>query len=520
MRNRAIAPLILSALLFAGSQSASSQAAALLSQRDSANALALASSDSAIAARAHGASAVPDVAVWPNLPYFIKGERLFVAEHGKHEGFISARVVGDAAPKAEVGVWSNHRVYDAGDDATVFVETGHVGGYVVVFQIDADGYGRVIYPATPSEDNYVRADQVFAISGPTANGSFSPSPMTGTGLLFAVTSRDHLELAHFAEDGAWKAGAIHLEAGPEAATTGDWGAAYGELLDVARQTTDQIFSSHIVAYTVVDQQATHVQLFVPVLSTDRLIVTTSSAQNALAAEVSGEVGARDCQRYTTWRANDCCPAFDWHACDLSWINTEAPGTPPAPSECYHPRADGTCGKIDQPPNARITLAPGQVPSSVVAHWQPPATGTFASTSKHQPGPPERTPGSTSSAGSDAFHPGSAGFAPHSVGGTGGSAGMHDKPGDPQYGNSRDPDANSRRSPSPSDGQGSGGGSSSRPNVLSSGEMTTGAPSSGGGAPEHQSGGGGGGSPGATSVPMGAGGGQPLGSPNAPVRPPR
>ncbi len=370
-------------------------------------------------------------------------------------------------------------------------ETGHVGGYVVVFQVGPDGFARVIYPATPAEDNYVRGDQVISVAGPAGHGSFSVEPMGGTGLVLAMISRDHLELEAFAEDGAWKTTATRLDT-PTASSIGDnWGQLYWELIGMARSTTSSLFAAQVISYSVVDPIATHAQIFGPLLASDSLGFAPARANYALASHDTSAAGRAAtwqaaqafpfpsyCERLWTTVITTCCPDGGPYAC--SEYGYLEPGVPDAErsdyvSQCYHPKSDGKCGKVDGPgpnqgtPNGRLvsTAPPISIAHSPpVTPWRPPPIGTFAGGGEH--------PRDTHSAGKN-----DGGAGPHQS--SGGGFGPASSPGATVFdrgGESRSYSGGSSRAEPSSSGGGYSGGSNS-------GGGYSGGGSSGGSAPRSE-----------------------------------
>jgi hypothetical protein len=210
------------------------------------------------------AAGAPDAEFLPDDPETIYwdtenasfGWRRTAAVHAGRTGLeVSYRLasLGGDNELPAVLVWSDRREYDIGDTATVFVRNvGVVPGYVAVFRIDANGTGHMLFPVAPADDNYVSQGSTVALRG-AGGGTFEVNSSTGTGLLYAIISRDPLDFREYKKHGAWRDSAIHVASSPGDATTERWPALYRETMDIAERMSDYDFSAHLVAYEVVDR---------------------------------------------------------------------------------------------------------------------------------------------------------------------------------------------------------------------------------------------------------------------------
>jgi hypothetical protein len=206
----------------------------------------------------------PEIARWPDKKVYRPGEEVLVAAHFTGGGYVVDHRVGDSAPVPEVLAWTDRPQYDVGEAATVYVQTGSVPGYVMVFQVDDDGTGHILFPRTPKEDNYIRADQTIALAGTDDPEAFAVTSASGTGLLYAVISRDHFDLSQLQDANGWRSDAIRIDASPSAASSGDWGRLFWAMKDVAKGVNAGSFNSHLLSYRVVNPRAARNRLFAPV----------------------------------------------------------------------------------------------------------------------------------------------------------------------------------------------------------------------------------------------------------------
>lgn len=451
-------------------------------------------SDSVLAASPVEAQVVK----WPQKSHYALGDEVLIAAHTGNTGFVIPHAVGDRAPIADVLVWPDQRQYEVGEQATIYVRTGSEPGFVTVVQVDADGAGHVIYPRSPAEWNYLTPDSTMAIKAPAESGTFTVHPATGTSLLYAVISPDRLDLAEFKEGSEWRPEAFHLDAATADATTERWGGVYWEMKDLAATRTDRPFASNVVAYSVVNSAAASRTLYAPIgASGIGSWVFFPIEINEGRSEGFINFGMVPCgyrnglplydARFCAWADFEAQYAEDRSAAGLGPPLTKTPAAPLGPSVPHHP-----VPKTPLPPPAFSTTLFASAPHAAPAHPEPAPTST----------PPAFAPRANEAPHlwhAEVIHVGGAAYA------------VAPTPPPPER----------RNAPGSVSWSGtSGGGESGPAGSLGGGSTSRYEGPGGGGGGEAWHGSGGGALSGGTSVPMGAGGGQPLGSPNAPVRPPR
>jgi hypothetical protein len=112
-------------------------------------------------------------------------------------------VVPDAAlAEPPVRVSLDRRNYQRGDRAHVTVRVRD-DGYLVVLQLSADGYVRVLFPLDPGDDDFVRGAQSYEILGRGDREAFSVDAASGTGTVYAAWSREPFRFDDFVRGDHW-----------------------------------------------------------------------------------------------------------------------------------------------------------------------------------------------------------------------------------------------------------------------------------------------------------------------------
>ena len=115
------------------------------------------------------------------------------------------------AQEPQVEVWTNRQnVLLRGDQVRVYFRT-ESDAYVTVFQVDTDGVARVLFPAGPWDNNYIRGRQQAEIRAYGQRYTFLANEYPGQGFLFAVASRDPFDYSQFVSGGQWDYRFIGLE---------------------------------------------------------------------------------------------------------------------------------------------------------------------------------------------------------------------------------------------------------------------------------------------------------------------
>jgi hypothetical protein len=117
-----------------------------------------------------------------------------------------------SAPRSpQVKLWTNRQdaVYSRGDPMTVSFQTD-VDVYAMVVQIDADGHARVLFPASPDDDNFARGVTPHAIHPAAGAFTVRVDEYPGEGFLFALVTRDPIDLRPFRRGRGWDYVALGL----------------------------------------------------------------------------------------------------------------------------------------------------------------------------------------------------------------------------------------------------------------------------------------------------------------------
>lgn len=121
------------------------------------------------------------------------------------------RPVPESERSPQLMLWTNRAddLFERGDRMTVFVRTD-VDAYVTIFRINSDGRVRVLYPARPYDDNYVRGATAYAVPGTREGYTLRVEEYPGEGFLFALVTLDPVAFGTFARGPEWDYGTLGL----------------------------------------------------------------------------------------------------------------------------------------------------------------------------------------------------------------------------------------------------------------------------------------------------------------------
>ena len=100
-------------------------------------------------------------------------------------------------------------VLEAGDRVRIYYRT-NADAYVAILQIDTDGTTRMLYPRSPTENHYARADRDYRLLFPRS-AYWNVDDRPGVGYFFVVTSPSPFDLSDFRYsyyDGGWDLSAV------------------------------------------------------------------------------------------------------------------------------------------------------------------------------------------------------------------------------------------------------------------------------------------------------------------------
>ncbi len=100
-------------------------------------------------------------------------------------------------------------VLETGDRVRIYYRTD-ADAYVAIFQIDTDGTTRMLYPRSPTENHYARADRDYRLLFPRS-AYWHVDDRPGVGYFFIVTSPTPFDLSDFRYsyyDGGWDLSAV------------------------------------------------------------------------------------------------------------------------------------------------------------------------------------------------------------------------------------------------------------------------------------------------------------------------
>ena len=163
--------------------------------------------------------------------------------------FFLAADSGAAQPSAAahvdppIQVWLNNEGrFFPGDHATVEVRTED-DGYLLMLQVDPEGYLRVLFPVDPDKDNFARGGKRYEVKGRGGREAFE-TDAKGRGTVYAAVSRQPFRFEGFVTGGHWDYGALtpsRLANDPEQ-----------ELNDLIRRMAQGDFDYDLLNYDVVE----------------------------------------------------------------------------------------------------------------------------------------------------------------------------------------------------------------------------------------------------------------------------
>jgi len=117
-----------------------------------------------------------------------------------------------AQPVSEPRIWLDRGtdpVLEPGDRVRIYYRTP-ADSYVAILQIDTDGTTRMLYPRSPTESHYARADRDYRLLFPRS-AYWNVDDRPGVGYFFVVTSPIPFDLSDFRYsyyDGGWDLSAV------------------------------------------------------------------------------------------------------------------------------------------------------------------------------------------------------------------------------------------------------------------------------------------------------------------------
>lgn len=143
-----------------------------------------------------------------------------------------------------IQLWiSNDRRFLPGEDAKVQVRTEE-DGYLLVFQVDPEGYLRVLFPLDPDRDNFVRGGKKYEVKGRGDRQAFE-TDNRGRGTVYAAVSREPFRFDNYVVGDHWDYRTLapsRLSNNPEA-----------ELNELVRRLAQGDFDYDLLTYEVVDR---------------------------------------------------------------------------------------------------------------------------------------------------------------------------------------------------------------------------------------------------------------------------
>lgn len=121
-------------------------------------------------------------------------------------------------------------------------------GFLVVLRTDVHGWVRVLYPPSPSADNFVRGGRDVDIGGPQGGEAFEAGPSAGTGTIVAARAHEAFHFDRFVTASHWNYRALDSAtsaAAPESA-----------LVSIVQSMAGDVhFDYDVAQYSVADPQA-------------------------------------------------------------------------------------------------------------------------------------------------------------------------------------------------------------------------------------------------------------------------
>ena len=127
--------------------------------------------------------------------------------------FLLAADSGSAHPSAAahddppIQLWlSNDGRFLPGDHAKVEVRTEE-DGYLLILQVDPEGYLRVLFPVDPDKDNFARGGKRYEVKGRGGRDAFE-ADAKGRGTVYAAVAREPFRFEGFVTGDHWDYGAL------------------------------------------------------------------------------------------------------------------------------------------------------------------------------------------------------------------------------------------------------------------------------------------------------------------------
>jgi Domain of unknown function (DUF4384) len=145
-----------------------------------------------------------------------------------------------------IQIWiSNDQRFLQGERAKVQVRTDY-DGYLLVLQVDPEGYLRVLVPLDPDKDNFVRGGKKYEVRGRGDRQAFE-TDAKGRGTVYAAVSREPFRFDGFVAGDHWDYRTLapsRLSSNPET-----------ELNELVRRLAQGDFDYDLLGYDVVDHSA-------------------------------------------------------------------------------------------------------------------------------------------------------------------------------------------------------------------------------------------------------------------------
>lgn len=137
------------------------------------------------------------------------------------------------------------RAFEIGDRAKVQVTTRD-DAYLLVLHVTPDGRFRVLFPLDPEDDNFVRGQRLYQLTGRGGRNSFDIDSKVGRGTVFAAITRSPVNFADFSLNGHWD----YRKFAPDQSLSGDMETA---LVDLANSMLRARYDYDLAQYNVYDR---------------------------------------------------------------------------------------------------------------------------------------------------------------------------------------------------------------------------------------------------------------------------
>ena len=153
---------------------------------------------------------------------------------------------GELRADPPIQIWiNNDQRFFPGERAKVQVRAEE-DGYLLVLNVDPDGYLRVLFPLDPDKDNFVRGGKKYEVRGRGDRQAFEADGK-GRGTVYAAVSRDPFHFDGFTLGDHWDYQALapaRLRDDPE-----------GELNDLVHRMAQSSFDYDLLTYEVIGRSA-------------------------------------------------------------------------------------------------------------------------------------------------------------------------------------------------------------------------------------------------------------------------